>query len=368
MELSASSDDMDEQESPESSESDGGSFLTQKPCTFTRTRSSSSADVSDMSDHDTRQGDASAARQEQGDGPAAMRGQGDAPAPMRGGDMPEVGDDIPEVAGLGRFRRDGVPCAAMINRKGDLWTLATRQESTEPWERLFILRNRRLRGLGLQPESVMPEDARKDTWNELVEWWEHTSFGARRRKEIAATYWTNDEISRNWRSAIKAAMFTLFGGQVWVRLAIALGPVDGDMVRILNDIISEKIRDKETREPQMTPVRGARQRPRELDPDAPRGVQHKVSEAKRARADAKWWAKRLASETRRWKKGRSKMSWDDWNEMQREAEDLTLNHVRCHCRSCHALAMLLPCSCHVISMLLPCSCFPAYFFVSVNII
>jgi hypothetical protein len=315
-----------------------------------------------MSDHDERQGHASAAAQEQGDGLAAMQGQGDAPASMRGTDISEVA-----IAGLGlgKFRRDGVPCAGLVNRKGDLWTLASPKEITRPWEELFLLRLRRLNTLGLTQDSVMPEDARKAVWNELVSWWERTPFGRQRWEDIRSTFWTSEEISRNWRSAVKAAMFTLFGGQVWVRLAIALGPVDNDMVRILNDIIAEKIRTNESRGPQETPFTGPRCRPRELDPSLPMGVQHKVSEAKRARADAKWWAKRLATETKRWERYRSKLTWHQWDKLKQKAEALSLNHVRCRCHYCHApamllpghaLAMLLPCSCHALALLWPCSC------------
>jgi hypothetical protein len=106
-----------------------------------------------------------------------------------------------------------------------------------------------------------------------------------------------------------------------VRIVIALGTVDKDMIRILNEIIAEKIRTRESRDPALTPTGKAQVCPRESDTNRPRGVKHRVSKPKVARQDAKGYQKKVQTEMAKRRQGRGSMTWVAWEQLQGEAQD-----------------------------------------------
>jgi hypothetical protein len=222
---------------------------------------------------------------------------------------------------IGKFRRDGVPANSMVERQGDVWRLATDQETTEPWRQLFMARLRQLHKLGLSKDDFLPLPQQKEAFAELRAWCESTPKAQIQHKLICSRYKYKEQINRNWRSNLKSAMFNMFGGQLWVRIVIALGDVDNDMVRIVNNIVAEKIRARESREPTLTPTVKAQVCPRESDTNRTHGVQHRVSEAKRTRTSAKQLQKKVQTEMVAWRQGRCSMTWEAWEQLQGEAED-----------------------------------------------
>jgi hypothetical protein len=221
---------------------------------------------------------------------------------------------------IGRFRRDGVPANVMVERQGDVWCLATDQEITEPWRQLFEVRMRLLDQLGLSKQDILPLAEQMEAFSELRAWWETTPRAQIQRDLICRRYKYNEEINRNWRSIVKAAMFNMFGGQLWVRIVIALGIVDKDVIRIVNDIVAERTRAREPRDPAL--CQGAQVRLRdESDTNRPRGVQHRVSKAKLARQAAKWYQNKVNSEREAWRQGGGCMTWVAWVQLKDEAQD-----------------------------------------------
>ena len=220
---------------------------------------------------------------------------------------------------IGKFRRDGVPANAMVERQGDVWRLATDQEITEPWRQLFLVRLRLLGQLGLSKQDILPLAEQMEAFSELRAWWERTPQAQIQRDLICCRYKYNEQINRNWRSFMKAAMYNLFGGQLWVRIVIALGTADKDMVRIVNDIVAERIRARESRDPALSPP--CRTPTALSDTNRPRGVKHRVSKPKVARQDAKGYQKKVQTEMAKRRQGRGSMTWVAWEQLQGEAQD-----------------------------------------------
>jgi hypothetical protein len=277
--------------------------------------------------------------------------------------------DAGERDDIGKFRRQGVPANAMVERQGDVWRLATDQEITEPWRQLFLVRLRLLGQLGLFKHDFLPLPQQKQAFVELQAWWEGTPQAQIQHRVIRSRYRFNEQINRNWRSSVKAAMFNMFGGQLWVRLAIALGTIDRDMVRIINDIIAEKIRARESRDPALSPTRNAQVRPRESDTTRPPGVQHRVSKAKCARQAAKWYLRKVQREMVAWGQGYgSSMTWAAWEQLRSKAQDPCSVVCMFHIAGVPLMRCGAPCSavsyiCFTLHQiicapLLPCSAMP----------
>lgn len=96
-----------------------------------------------------------------------------------------------------------------------------------------------------------------------------------------------------------------FGGYIWAKFIIALGEVPGRCVEILNFELAQRISKAGGRRGTYAPVPGPRLSARALaasqgQAEAPRGVQHKTSEAKLAREEAKLMEKHFNADSARW--------------------------------------------------------------------
>jgi len=103
----------------------------------------------------------------------------------------------------------------------------------------------------------------------------------------------SDARIRNVASVWKTTQFNLYGGQVWLRILIALDDIPDMIIGICNELVAEAIRHKAQREPTIGLVKHPRLSMRSLAaaqgavPPPAQGIQHKTSAAKAAREIAK---------------------------------------------------------------------------------
>ena len=99
----------------------------------------------------------------------------------------------------------------------------------------------------------------------------------------------------------------------------AVGDVPPDLVELANTYWSARVRELAGREPHTAP---APSRGPARDPKTPKqGIQHKITEQKQARKEAKRWDWQVDEAQKCWDNGVSDMSWSQWNNLlsRREA-------------------------------------------------
>ncbi len=189
----------------------------------------------------------------------------------------------------GMFRRDGVPCSAVVDRKGDIWVMSSQQESTEHLRHLLELRLAKLRDWGLEEDAFLPLEAQREVQSSLQEQWLREPNTRQITWHLAGK--SQDQQKRTLASYWKTTQFHRYGGMVWARILIAVGDISPRIIEIANEIIAEKIREA-GRDPSDTPAPNPRLSARALAAaqgkavPARTGIQHRRSEAEVAREEA----------------------------------------------------------------------------------
>ena len=129
--------------------------------------------------------------------------------------------------------------------------------------------------------------------------WERACVEATRRRRDGKRVSTGDLYNRSMRSHWKTTLFHRFGGEIWFGLLCMCGRVPLVLVEIVNDIFSERVREKEGRAAthEAMPLTGAPlaraahassqgQQPREV-----RGAHHLTKVTKQMREKAQLRAK-----------------------------------------------------------------------------
>ena len=119
-----------------------------------------------------------------------------------------------------------------------------------------------------------------------------------------------DQYGRNLRSLYRKSQFEEFGGREWQHILLALGDVDEEMVTIVNTIVQERTAAS------LLQQRGARAVPRaQRTQQEVQGINHRISEAKAARSQAKQLDKIVTKEDAQYQQRTSTMSWANWNRL-----------------------------------------------------
>ena len=120
----------------------------------------------------------------------------------------------------------------------------------------------------------------------------------------------NDQYARDLRSIYRKSQFEEFGGREWQHILLALGDVDEEMVTIVNTIVQERTAAS------LLQQRGARAVPRaQRTQQEVQGINHRISEAKAARSQAKQLDKIVTKEDAQYQQRTSTMSWANWNRL-----------------------------------------------------
>ena len=118
-----------------------------------------------------------------------------------------------------------------------------------------------------------------------------------------------DQYARNLRSIYRKSQFEEFGGREWQHILLALGDVDEEMVTIVNTIVQERTAAS------LLQQRGARAVPRAERTHQEVGINHRISDAKAARAHARQLDKIRTKEEAQYQQRTSTMSWGNWNNL-----------------------------------------------------
>jgi hypothetical protein len=213
-----------------------------------------------------------------------------------------------------------------VDRTGDLWIVSSEREQLDTISHVLALRLQKLRELGFDEQDMLPWPAQQEIQKALFEEWLEEPLGSEMRRRWSQG--TSDTRIRNIGSAWKTTQFHRYGGQVWLRILIALGDIPNVIIGICNEIVAEKVRQAQ-REPTTGLVEGPRLSARSLA--ASQGqVPPPVQAAKRAREQAKRTQKKLLLIKDQWRNGAGRgasMSWAHWNALERQLEDLFCIHI-----------------------------------------
>ena len=128
-------------------------------------------------------------------------------------------------------------------------------------------------------------------------------------QQVNARAVDKDQYARNLRSIYRKSQFEEFGGREWQHILLALGDVDQEMVTIVNTIVQERTAAS------LLQQRGARAVPRAERTHQEVGINHRISDAKAARAHARQLDKIRTKEEAQYQQRTSTMSWGNWNNL-----------------------------------------------------
>ena len=129
-------------------------------------------------------------------------------------------------------------------------------------------------------------------------------------QQVSARAADRDQYARDLRSLYRKSQLEEFGGREWQHILLAIGDVNEEMVTIVNTIVQERTAES------LLQKRGARAVPRDQrTQQAVQGINHRISEAKLARSQAKQLDKIVTKEYAQHEQGTSWMSWPDWNRL-----------------------------------------------------
>ena len=245
------------------------------------------------------------------------------------GDQPELAADVSEddddTAGPGKprekFSRRGIPCAtAGVEHIGEcfIWVSARWMDNVTD-----IDENLAMRKDWLERHQAGDQDIPVAAVQELMRIHRNRWMSQRKQKleEMASAYGSRSGAQRSLTSMHRTWAYARFGGLLWMQVVLACGDVPERAIQAANDWITKIIWKTEQRQPATCEFE-ARSLHRRCPPreGPPKGVNHKESEAKKARGKAAAMSAALEKQRALWSQGRSTVSWRRWREMQQEAE------------------------------------------------
>ena len=233
----------------------------------------------------------------------------------------ETGD-----AGTGNannFRKDGIPCRSSLEFEGKAWAVEAHAATGERWRELLAVRLKHLRLQGKSEEDELDLTGQKAAEKDLEDIWLQTPWGLHKSSLVNAHQdWTQDRKKRTMRSFWKCAQFLLYGGHVFVRLALAVGSLNEEMMACVR-MVHQQVREADVKRRRLAPEQVT------ANPGAGKAkkgfVDHKTSPSKRAREDAKRLDRQIAEEIERWRWYQGTMSWAAFRRLNEQAEELQLS-------------------------------------------
>ena len=169
------------------------------------------------------------------------------------------------------------------------------------------------------PILYLPFKYQKQAQHALqVEW--QAGMGQEKVRELA-TKWGDgtDRFLRNLASAYRSYQHEMLGGREWVNILIATGDVDDAVLGIMNDVIKEKVEERASCTAAEAEPRQKKRKDRD-DPEIVKGIQHKNSDPKYWRDQAKKLDKKMGRELALYEVGRSRMGLRAWNQLVAETD------------------------------------------------
>jgi hypothetical protein len=215
-----------------------------------------------------------------------------------------------------------------VDRQGDIWVISSERQQLDGTAHVLALRLEKMQRRGLDHAEMLPLPVQHEIQRALYEEGLAGPIGQEMKRRWE--HGNSDARIRNLASAWKTTQFNLYGGQVWLRILIALGDIPDSIVGICNELVAETIRQAQ-REPSTGLVEGPRLSLRSLAaaqgevPPPVRGIRHQTSAAKAARETAKRTQRLLLQYKHEWRNGTGRgaqMSWAQWHSMEERLEDL----------------------------------------------
>jgi hypothetical protein len=194
------------------------------------------------------------------------------------------------------LRRDGFPARTFAERNGDLFKTLSMPKADVHLDKLAEIRAAKLRSRGWdEVDGYLKLDAAQEVVKEYrTSVWSREPEQTAKEEELRRRCSSKEDVQRTVASNFRTAMYERFGGLPWMTWYVATGDVDDVLVDLVNEHISQQVRDKGHREPSTSgphpaPKLSARNAATSAGQVAPphRGVQHTVTEAKEARKKAK---------------------------------------------------------------------------------
>jgi hypothetical protein len=155
--------------------------------------------------------------------------------------------------------------------------------------------------------KVVPWKLQQEITKRLkAKWWEDKT--RMQQRQVIDPCWTKDAMQRTRDSYFRAMVHGFFGGVEWLYCLVALGQVPIPMIQWIG----------ESRDPKNGPAPVPKAKPVRKT-----GVQHKTSDPKQMREDAKRKERQLTQINTEWRLGRSKVTWEDWNKLKAEVEAIS---------------------------------------------
>ena len=181
--------------------------------------------------------------------------------------------------------------------------------------------------LGGSSKALLPWHRVKEVVKRYKLRWEEDPAQQRKRVQLAQRCSTQEDVERTVASNFRTHCYEAFGGKPWLHWFIAIGDITAELVSLANDYLTARVRQLAQREPltsgrHPTPKLSARALAASQGQCRPAtGVQHTVTQAKKARKEAKALDKQVRQAMEDWQRGQSNMSWRSWQAMRRAQQD-----------------------------------------------
>ena len=133
--------------------------------------------------------------------------------------------------------------------------------------------------------------------------------------KVRERYSTQESISRNIDPYYRFFQKQMYGGREWMNIILAIGTIDEFILGKMNEIVQERTQAARAAADPLQQRRDHRKPRAERTRQDMQGVDHKVSEGKRLRAEAKKKDKEVEQAEEAWQSGRYWGNWEQWREL-----------------------------------------------------
>ena len=243
------------------------------------------------------------------------------PAAPQGSNDEEKATDFPRGLGQG---------FATVELLGDLYErrICTSDPPPHSWPLLLALRESKLDQMGYAPSDYLHFASVQQVIREYrVRWLGEADTGAK-VAELQSRCKTTNAQTRTLHSNFRTALYERFGGLPWVQWFVAIGDLPEDLFSLAAEYNLAKVREanREPRRentPHPCPKLAPRAQAASLGQPLPdkQGVQHYLTQAKKARKQARYVSSQVEAAEAAWSAGTSTMRWWEWDRLLRKQQD-----------------------------------------------
>ena len=134
-------------------------------------------------------------------------------------------------------------------------------------------------------------------------------------RKVATRWNTQEKRTRNLDPHYRKFQKEMYGGREWMNIILAIGAIDEFILGKMNEIVQERTQEARAKADPLQ-QRRVHQKPRaERTRQDMQGVDHKQSEGKRLRAEAKKKDKEVQQAEEAYANGRYRGTWQQWQEL-----------------------------------------------------